>query len=52
MISCQVYRPDHVSFEDQLATLGFKGNKPALSPLATESVTSIIYLVDEEPTVH
>jgi hypothetical protein len=52
MISCEVFRSNHASFEDQLAALGFKGNKPALPPLTTESVTSIIYLVDEEPTVH
>ena len=40
------------AIEDSFAVLDFKGNKPAVPPLTTEQVTSVIYLVDEEPVRH
>jgi hypothetical protein len=48
MNNCQVFHPEHARV-DQMSILDFSGNKPALPPLTTEAVTSIIYLVDDEP---
>lgn len=48
MSNCQVYHPVHAQGENQMSTLDFSGNKPALPPLTTEAVTSIIYLVDDD----
>ncbi|HTG80841.1 MAG TPA: hypothetical protein VL949_02795 [Geobacteraceae bacterium] len=44
-----VYRFEN-AVEDHSSFQNFQGNKPALPPLTTESVESIIYVVDEEPT--
>jgi hypothetical protein len=35
---------------EELITLDFSGNKPALPPLTTEAVATIIYLVDDHAT--
>lgn len=48
MNNCHVFHPERVLGGDQVSTLDFKGNKPAVPPLTTESVESIIYLIDEE----
>ena len=47
MNNCHVLDPEHARAEGQLSTLDFSGNKPALPPLTTEDVASIIYLVEE-----
>ena len=49
MNNCHVLDPVQARGVDHLGTLDFSGNKPALPPLTTEAVTSIIYLVDDEP---
>jgi len=48
MINCQVFRPEQARGEDQVST-NFWGNKPAVPPLTTESVVSVVYLVEDEP---
>jgi hypothetical protein len=48
MNTCQVLDPKQARGVDHVGTLDFSGNKPALPPLTTEAVTSIIYLVDDE----
>jgi hypothetical protein len=51
MKNCHVFNPKHARGEDQV-TLEFSGNKPALPPLTTEAVASVIYLEeDDEPKV-
>jgi hypothetical protein len=47
MNNCHVYHPERTQ-ADQVAILDFSGNKPAVPPLTTEAVTTIIYEVDEE----
>ena len=49
MNTCQVLDPKHAQGVDYVGTMDFSGNKPALPPLTTEAVTSIIYMVDDEP---
>ncbi len=46
-----VYRSEN-ALEDHFFFMDFQGNKPALPPLTSESVESIFYVVDEEPTKH
>ena len=48
MNNCHVFHPKDPRGE-HLEILNFWGNRPALPPLTTEAVTSIIYLVDDEP---
>jgi hypothetical protein len=46
-----VYRSEN-AIEDHFSFHDFKGNKPALPPLTTESVATIIYVIDEETAKH
>jgi hypothetical protein len=48
MNNCHVIQPKNHRDEEAASTMEFKGNKPAVPPLTTESVASVIYLVDEE----
>jgi hypothetical protein len=48
MNNCLVFQPKQLRGEEPLGTLEFSGNKPALPPLTTEPVTSVIYLVDDD----
>lgn len=46
----RVIHPDRILFEELLA-LDFTGNKPALPPLTTEEVASLVYVEeDDEPS--
>jgi len=47
MINCQVFHPERVRGEEQVS-LNFWGNKPAVPPLTTEAVVSVVYLVEED----
>lgn len=47
MINCQVFHPETARGEEQVS-LNFWGNKPAVPPLTTETVVSVVYLVDDE----
>lgn len=49
MNKCHVFHPEHARGEEQVSP-NFWGNKPALPPLTTESVTSVVYLVDDDPS--
>lgn len=51
MINCHVFHPEHAPLED-LAALDFSGNKPALPPLTTEDVPSVIYVWEESDVVN
>jgi hypothetical protein len=51
MNNCHVFRPEYARGEDQVSVLEFSGNKPALPPLTTEAVATVIYLVDDEPKI-
>jgi hypothetical protein len=48
MNTCTVFQPQHAGSGDQVGIFDFSGNKPALPPLTTEAVATVIYLVDEE----
>jgi hypothetical protein len=48
MNNCRLLQPKHLRGEEQLGTLDFSGNKPAVPPLTTEPVASVIYLVEED----
>jgi len=48
MNTCHVFHPEHAGGKDQVGTLDFTGNTPALPPLTTEAVATIIYLLDED----
>lgn len=43
-----VFQPAHAQAEEWIPH-EFWGNKPALPPLTTEAVESIIYIEDEQP---
>ncbi|MBJ6724579.1 hypothetical protein [Geomesophilobacter sediminis] len=49
MNNCQVFHPARPHHEDPVPPLDFTGNQPALPPLTTESVVSVVYLIDDEP---
>jgi len=51
MNNCHVFHPEHTRGVDQVSVLDFTGNKPALPPLTTEEVASIIYQMDDEPAI-
>jgi hypothetical protein len=47
MNSCHAFHPEHAQGKDQLDALDFTGNQPALPPLTTEAVETIVYLMDD-----
>lgn len=47
MINCHVFHLERARGEDHMTAFEFSGNKPSLPPLTTESVASLIYLVEE-----
>jgi hypothetical protein len=48
MNNCHVFHPEHPGGGDLVTPLDFSGNQPALPPLTTEEVESIVYEMDEE----
>ena len=51
MNNCHVFHPEQ-SRGEELVTLDFSGNRPALPPLTTEAVASVIYEMDEDVPSH
>ncbi len=50
METCRVFDPEYARSTGETSSQEFWGNKPAVPPLTTETVTPIIYLVgDDEP---
>lgn len=47
MRNCHVFHRDKTRSEDQVPNWDFSGNRPAVPPLMTETVASVVYLVDE-----
>jgi hypothetical protein len=46
MRNCRVFHPERTRVED-VPLWEFAGNKPAVPPLMTEAVASVVYVVDD-----
>jgi hypothetical protein len=49
MNRCHVLHPEQAQGDYQVTPLEFWGNKPAVPPLTTETIASVVYLVDDAP---